>query len=144
MIFGVRINLKTNKEETQLQEYGITNQNLFTLSRQTVEKRIRKFYHETKDGSATIELLIALQVRAELCESEFKSVLRGLANYFFLKTRSTAAMRRYYIYFIDYFGKNEWQLLTAKLFPAQTYVTEESEELVSQRTNEPLMGFGES
>ena len=144
MIFGVRINQKTNKEETQLQEYGITNQNLFTLSRQTVEKRIRKFYHETKDGTATIELLIALQVRAELCESEFKSVLRGLANYIFLKTRSTAAMRRYYIYFIDYFGKNEWQLLTAKLFPAQTYVTEESEELVSQRTNEPLMGFGES
>ena len=45
-----------------MQEYGITRQKLFTLSRQTVEKRIRKFYHETKDGTATIELLIALQV----------------------------------------------------------------------------------
>ncbi|MDU3614594.1 MAG: hypothetical protein E7F90_19630, partial [Enterococcus avium] len=64
-----------------MQEYGITRQKLFTLSRQTIEKRIRKFYRETKDGTATIELLIALQVRAELCESEFKSVLRGLANY---------------------------------------------------------------
>jgi hypothetical protein len=107
-----------------VQEYGITRQKLFTLSRKTVEKRIRKFYHETKDGTATIELLIALQVRAELCESEFKSVLRGLANHIFLKTRSTAAMRRYYIYFTDYFGKKEWQLLSAKLFPAQTYVAE--------------------
>jgi hypothetical protein len=127
-----------------VQEYGITRQELFTLSRQTIEKRIRKFYHETKDGTATIELLIALQVRAELCESEFKSVLRGLANYIFLKTRSTAAMRRYYIYFTDYFGKKEWQLLSEKLFPAQTYVAEKTEQLLNQITEEPLTGFAES
>ena len=127
-----------------MQEYGITRQKLFTLSRQTVEKRIRKFYHETKDGTATIELLIALQVRAELCESEFKSVLRGLANHIFLKTRSTAAMSRYYIYFTNYFGKKEWQLLSAKLFPAQTYVAEEPERLLNQITEEPLTGFAES
>ena len=125
-----------------MHEYGITDKKLFTLSRQTIEKRIRKFYHETKEG--TIELLIALQVRAELCESEFKSVLRGLANYIFLKTRSTAAMRRYYIYFTDYFGKKEWQLLSAKLFPAQTYVAEETERLLNQITEEPLTGFAES
>ena len=43
-----------------MQEYGITRQKLFTLSRQTIEKRIRKFYRETKDGTATIELLIAI------------------------------------------------------------------------------------
>ena len=132
------------KGENYLQEYGITNKKLFTLSRKTVEKRIRKFYHETKDGTATIEMLIALQVRAELCESEFKSVLRGLANYIFLKTRSTAAMRRYYIYFTDYFGKKEWQLLSAKLFPAQTYVAEETEQLFSQTINQPLEGMVES
>jgi len=53
-------------------------------------------------------------------------------------------MRRYYIYFTDYFGKKEWQLLSAKLFPAQTYVAEEAEELVSQITEEPLTGFAES
>ena len=127
-----------------MHEYGITNKKLFTLSRKTVEKRIRKYYHETKDGTATIEMLIALQVRAELCESEFKSVLRGLANYIFLKTRSTAAMRRYYIYFTDYFGKKEWQLLSAKLFPAQTYVAEETEQLFSQTINQPLEGMVES
>ncbi|MBU5360755.1 hypothetical protein KQI58_06655 [Enterococcus raffinosus] len=127
-----------------MQEYGITNKKLFTLSRKTVEKRIRKYYHETKDGTATIEMLIALQVRAELCESEFKSVLRGLANYIFLKTRSTAAMRRYYIYFTEYFGKKEWQLLSAKLFPAQTYVAEETEQLFSQTINQPLEGMVES
>ena len=101
-----------------MQEYGITRQKLFTLSRQTIEKRIRKFYRETKDGTATIELLIALQVRAELCESEFKSVLRGLANYIFLKTRSTAAMRRYYIYFTDYFGKKE-EIIIRKIIPSE-------------------------
>ncbi|MBU5363636.1 hypothetical protein KQI58_21690 [Enterococcus raffinosus] len=127
-----------------MHEYGITNKKLFTLSRRTVEKRIRKYYHETKDGTATIEMLIALQVRAELCESEFKSVLRGLANYIFLKTRSTAAMRRYYIYFTDYFGKKEWQLLSAKLFPAQTYVAVETEQLFSQTINQPLEGMVES
>ena len=126
-----------------MNDYGITNQKLFTLSRQTVEKRIRKFYHETKDGSATIELLIALQVRAELCEAEFTHILSGLVNHIFLKTRSTAAMRRYYIYFTDYFKKKDWQLLTAKLFPAQTYVAEDSEEFHAQ-TNQLLEGVAES
>ncbi|MGL9731194.1 hypothetical protein [Enterococcus sp. DIV0756] len=126
-----------------MKDYGITNQKLFKLSRQTVEKRIRKFYHETKDGSATIELLIALQVRADLCEAEFTHILSGLVNHIFLKTRSTAAMRRYYIYFTDYFGKKDWQLLNAKLFPAQTYVAEESEEFHTQ-TNQLVEGVAES
>lgn len=127
-----------------MNDYGITNQKLFTLSRQTVEKRIRKFYHETKDGTATIELLIALQVRAELCEAEFTHILSGLVNYIFLKTRSTAAMRRYYIYFTDYFGKKEWKLLNAKLFPAKTYVAEEAEEFHTQLTNQLLEDVAES
>ena len=124
--------------------YGISNQNLFTLSRKTVEKRIRQFYHETKDGKATIELLIAMQVRAELCESEFANLLRGLVHHIFLKTRSTAAMRRYYNYFAGYFGKKDWQLLSAKLFPAETYSVEAPEQLYPQTMNAPLTGFAES
>ncbi len=53
-------------------------------------------------------------------------------------------MSRYYIYFTNYFGKKEWQLLSAKLFPAQTYVAEETEQLLNQITEEPLTGFAES
>ena len=79
----------------------LTNQQLFTLSRPTLEKRIRRFYFDTKDGKTAIEMLITLQVREELCETDFSNILGELVRHIFLETRSTAAMRRYYLYFTD-------------------------------------------
>lgn len=94
-----------------MKEHGLSRQQLFKLSRRTLEKRIRTFYYETTDGKATIEMLIALQVREELCDADFSNVLRALVQHIFLKTRSTAAMRRYYLYFGEYFGKKDWQFI---------------------------------
>ena len=98
-----------------MQEYGITRQKLFTLSRQTIEKRIRKFYHETKDGTATIELLIALQVRAELCESEFKSVLRELH---FLKNPLDCRDASLLYLFYRLFWKERMAIIIRKIIPS--------------------------
>jgi len=117
---------------------------LFSLSRKTLEKRISSYYHTTNDGTATLEMLITLQVRQELCKADFSYVLRSLVQRIFLKTRSTAAMRRYYLYFIDYFGKEDWQLLSVKLFPAQTFISEKLEHLYSQVIGKPLTSIAES
>ena len=89
-------------------------------------------------------MLITLQVREELCEADFSNILRGMVQHIFLKTRSTAAMRRYYLYFTDYFGKKDWQLLSVKLFPAQTFIAEKLEQLYSQVIKRPLAGLAES
>jgi hypothetical protein len=127
-----------------LTEHGLSNQQLFRLSRRTLENRIRHFYQQTKDEKATIEMLITLQVREELCEADFSNILRGMVQHIFLKTRSTAAMRRYYLYFTDYFGKKDWQLLSVKLFPAQTFIAEKLEQLYTQVIKRPLAGLAES
>lgn len=122
----------------------LTNQQLFTLSRPTLEKRIRRFYFDTKDGKAAIEMLITLQVREELCETDFSNMLGELVRHIFLKTRSTAAMSRYYLYFTDYFTKKDWQLLNLKLFPAQTFIAEKLEQLYTQVIGKPLARLAES
>ncbi|MDT2571196.1 hypothetical protein [Enterococcus raffinosus] len=122
----------------------LTNQQLFTLSRPTLEKRIRRFYFDTKDGKAAIEMLITIQVREELCETDFSNMLGELVRHIFLKTRSTAAMRRYYLYFTDYFTKKDWQLLNLKLFPAQTFIAEKLEQLYTQVIRKPLARLAES
>lgn len=127
-----------------MKEHGLSRQQLFKLSRRTLEKRIRTFYYETTDGKATIEMLIALQVREELCDADFSNVLRALVQNIFLKTRSTAAMRRYYLYFGEYFGKKDWQLLSIKLFPTQTFIAEKLEQLYTQVIKRPLAGLAES
>lgn len=122
----------------------LTNQQLFTLSRPTLEKRIRRFYFDTKDGKAAIEMLITLQVRDELCETDFSNILGELVRHIFLETRSIAAMRRYYLYFTDYFTKKDWQLLNLKLFPAQTFIAEKLEQLYTQVIGKPLARLAES
>lgn len=122
----------------------LTNQQLFTLSRPTLEKRIRRFYFDTKDGKAAIEMLITLQVRDELCETDFSNMLGELVRHIFLETRSIAAMRRYYLYFTDYFTKKDWQLLNLKLFPAQTFIAEKLEQLYTQVIGKPLARLAES
>lgn len=127
-----------------MKEYGLSNKKLFSLSRKTLEKRISSYYHKTNDGTATLEMLITLQVREELCKADFSYVLRSLVQRIFLKTRSIAAMRRYYLYFIDYFGKEDWQLLSVKLFPAQTFISEKLEHLYSQVIGKPLTSIAES
>ena len=127
-----------------MKEYGLSNKKLFSLSRKTLEKRISSYYHTTNDGTATLEMLITLQVRQELCKADFSYVLRSLVQRIFLKTRSNAAMRRYYLYFIDYFGKEDWQLLSVKLFPAQTFISEKLEHLYSQVIGKSLTSIAES
>ena len=127
-----------------MKEHGLSKEQLFRLSRRTLEKRIRNFYYKTKDDQATIEMLITLQVRNELCEADFSNVLRALVQHIFLETRSTAAMRRYYRYFSEYFGAKDWQLLSVKLFPAQTFIAEKLERVYSQVIKEPLSGLAES
>lgn len=124
-----------------MEEYGLSRNQLFTLTRKTLEKRVNNYYQKTNDGNGAIEILIALQVREELCDADFSMMLMELVQHIFLRTRSTAAMRRYYLYFAEYFEKKEWRLLSIKLFPAKTYIAEKLRTLYTQFIKEPLAGL---
>ena len=124
-----------------MEDHGLSRRQLFNLKRKTLEKRIKNYYRTTNDGNGAIEMLVALQVREELCEEEFSYMLANLVQHIFLRTRSNAALRRYYIFFAEYFEKKEWRLLLIKLFPAKTYIAEKLKTLYTQFIKEPLAGL---
>lgn len=100
-----------------MEEYGLSRKQLFTLTRKTLEKRVNNYYQATNDGNGAIEILIALQVRGELCDADFSMMLMELVQHIFLRTRSTAAMRRYYLYFAEYFEKKNGGYYLLNYFP---------------------------
>ncbi|WP_270347753.1 hypothetical protein [Enterococcus malodoratus] len=124
-----------------MEDHGLSRRQLFNLKRQTLEKRIKNYYRTTNDGNGAVEMLVALQVREELCEEDFSYMLANLVQHIFLRTRSNAALRRYYIFFAEYFEKKEWRLLLIKLFPAKTYIAEKLKTLYTQFIKEPLAGL---
>ncbi|HCM87543.1 MULTISPECIES: hypothetical protein [Enterococcus] len=118
-----------------------TPRQLFTLKRKTIEKRTSTYYEETRDEAQTVKILIALQVRDELGEDDFSFFMYDLVRRLFMKTKSTRALRRYYVYFKEYFEAKEWRLLTLRLFPIKTYIAEKLEQLYTQFIKEPLEGL---
>lgn len=124
-----------------MDEYGLSCKQIFSLKRKTLEKRISNFYNETKDSDSAIRLLVALQVREELGLADFSFMLADLVHYIFMKTKSNAALRRFYIFFEEYFDKKEWRVLLIKLFPAKTYIAEKLKTLFTQFIKEPLAGL---
>ncbi|EOI57556.1 hypothetical protein [Enterococcus gilvus] len=125
-------------------ENQLTPQQLFSLSRKTLEKRTADFYQESHDEKATIKLLIALQVLDELGESDFAFFLKDLVRHLFMRTKTTRALRRYAVYFKDYFEKEEWRLLSLRLLAIKTVLTEKLQGLYTQFVKEPLAGFAGS
>ena len=124
-----------------MEDHGLSRRQLFNLKRKTLEKQIKNYYRATNDGNGAIEMLVALQVREELCEEEFSYMLANLVQHIFLRTRSSAAVRRYYVFFAEHFEKKEWRLLLIKLFPAKTYIAEKLKTLYTQFIKEPLAGL---
>ncbi|WP_270378256.1 hypothetical protein [Enterococcus malodoratus] len=124
-----------------MEDHGLSRRQLFNLKRKTLEKRIKNYYRGTNVGNGAVEMLVALQVREELCEEEFSYMLANLVQHIFLRTRSSAALRRYYVFFAEYFEKKEWRLLLIKLFPAKAYIAEKLKTLYTQFIKEPLAGL---
>lgn len=123
---------------------NLTLQKVFSLKRKTIEKRLSAYYEKTHDEKATVQILIALQVRDELGEADFSFFLKDLVRKLFLKTKSTRTLRRYYLFFREYFTAKEWRLLSLRLFPIKTYIAEKLEQLYTQFIKAPLQGLAGS
>ena len=98
-----------------MEDYGLNRQQLFQLKRGTLEKRVNNYFKETHDGNGTIQLLLVLQVRDELCEGDFSLLLKDLVQYISY-TRVHRLRCDVLSLFAEYFDKKEWRLLSLKLF----------------------------
>ncbi|SET86996.1 hypothetical protein SAMN04487821_12636 [Enterococcus malodoratus] len=122
-------------------EILLNRRQLFSLTRKTLEKRIRKNYYQTGNEQDTIEFLIALQVREELGEEDFSFVLEDLIRQIFLQSKPTRTLRRYYVFFKEYFVQKEWRILSIRLFPIKTFIAEKAKQLYTQFIKTPLKGL---
>ncbi|MDU5333182.1 hypothetical protein [Enterococcus sp.] len=114
---------------------------IFSLKRKTIEKRMDQYFNDTHDAKSTIKILVALQVRDELTEEDFSFCMMELARRILMKSKTSRTLRRYYIYFKNYFSSKEWKLVGLRLFAAKSFVKEKIEKVISQFITEPLRGL---
>ncbi|MDU5334414.1 hypothetical protein [Enterococcus sp.] len=122
----------------------LSPQKLFRLQRRTLEKRIRTYYQQTRDEKATIKYLLALQVRDQLTNDDFSFVLTELVHKIFLQRTTSRDLRRYSIYFQNYFEQKDWSLVVHRLFPIKTFIAEKHTQLYTHFVDEPLKGLASS
>lgn len=120
-----------------------TPRQLFTLKKEVLEERLRTYYQETQDEKTVIKFLVALQVRDELGESDFSFFLKDLVRQLFMKTKANRTLRRYYIFFQDYFDSAERKTITLRLRAIKKYLVDQIERLY-QLIVIPLKNFGGS
>ncbi|MEO1768468.1 hypothetical protein [Candidatus Enterococcus ferrettii] len=113
-------------------EHPFTHHQLFNLKLETLETRILDHYQETQDGTTTVKLILALQVRHQLGAKEFALVLKDLVRHLFLRTKATRTMKHFFYYFKDYFETSELRKLGLKLFPIKKFVEKATALLSSQ------------
>ncbi|MBO1308647.1 hypothetical protein JZO70_20905 [Enterococcus sp. 669A] len=105
-----------------MSEQPFTPYQIFNLKLETIEQRVMDFYEESRDGTTTIKLLIALRVRYQLGAEEFALVLKDLVKYLFTRTKATRTMKHFFFYFRDYFETSEWKQLNLRLFPVRNFI----------------------
>ena len=114
---------------------------IFSLKRKTIEKRMDRYFNDTHDAKQTIQILVALQVRDELAEEDFSFCMMELVRRILMKSKTSRTLRRYYIYFKNYFSSKEWKVVSLCLFAAKSFVKEKIEKVISQFITEPLQGL---
>ncbi|MBO0450669.1 hypothetical protein [Candidatus Enterococcus murrayae] len=126
-----------------MNEHLLNERQLFCLKRKTIEKRVNEYFQLTGDIKEVLEILLVLQVREELTEDDFSLMLKGLVRHIFLKMKSSRLLRRFYIFFEEYFDSKEWKILSLKLFTIKTFVTgklKKLQKLFSRISLEGLVG----
>lgn len=124
-----------------MKEHLLNKNQLFSLKRKTLEKRIGEYYFETGDVKDTLEFLLVLQVREDLTSDDFSFMMVDVVKHIFMKTKNTRLLRRLSIFFEEYFDKKEWKVLSRRLFTIKHFIGEKLERLYEHFVKVPLEGL---
>ena len=109
-----------------MEEHLLNERQLFSLKRKTLENRIDAHFRTTGDIKETLEILLVLQVREDLTEDDFAFMLKDLVRHIFMTAKSSRLLRKFYVFFEDYFDTKEARSLSLKLFSIKEFVEEAS------------------
>ena len=99
-----------------MQTQRLGQRQLFNMLRGNLEKRIIKLYSETRDVSAVIEYAVAILVRHSLTVTDFSFICQELIRELFLTAEPSAVLRRFSVFFEDYFAVDEWKSVVVRLY----------------------------
>ena len=122
----------------------LTERQIFTMKRDTLEQRLISYFDYSQNSSAIIEYAIAIMVRNSLILSDYSFMAQSLIRELFLTAAPSDVMRRYCLYFENYFedGK-EWQKVKERLFKNQAEFQQFTEEARLYRKLLDTPGAGE-
>ncbi|MBO0457557.1 hypothetical protein JZO77_12530 [Enterococcus hulanensis] len=104
-----------------MNEQPFTSKQLFSLKKNTLEKRIDSYFRISGDTDSTVQYLMALNIRERLGDSEFHLILQELVQYLFTQRKVTKIVKKFFFYFKDYFSSKEWKYLNLRVFPVRQY-----------------------
>lgn len=90
---------------------------LFGMKKDTLLKRITRFFQQTQQAAEVVEYLVAILFRHSICVGDFSlQPLNELIQQIFLNTPPNDTLRRHCLYFQHFFSAEEWQTVTQRLF----------------------------
>lgn len=94
----------------------LTQRQLFTMKRETLEKKVVTYYEATQNASAVIEYAVAIMVRNALVVDDFSFMFKELICEIFLSAGPNSVLRQFCPYFKSYFKGGEWGKVIERLF----------------------------
>lgn len=88
---------------------SLLSRQIFSMKKAPLQKRIVKFYQETKNTAAVIEYLVAVLIRNALINEDFSQLCAELVREIFLTAEPSDVIRRYSPFFESFFNEDEWQ-----------------------------------
>ena len=104
-----------------MNEQPFTSKQLFSLKKNTLEKRIDSYYRISGDTDSTVQYLMALNIRERLGDGEFHLILKELVQHLFTQRKVTKIIKKFFFHFKEYFSSKEWKYLNLRVFPVRQY-----------------------
>ncbi|MGM0340655.1 hypothetical protein [Enterococcus sp. AZ007] len=127
-----------------MNERPFTSKQLFSLKKNTLEKRIKSYYKLSGDTDSTVQYLMALQVRDRLGDSEFHLILKEVVQHLFSQRKVTKIMKKFFFHFKHYFLSKEWKYLNLRVFPVRQYAEKAITAVRNRLSVSPLFGSQEA
>lgn len=97
-------------------QQSLGQRQIFGMKRESLQKKVQKFYSDTQNAAAVVEVAIAVMIRNSFVVGDFSLLFAELIYEIYLHTEATDLLRRFCPFFENYFDHDEWKLVKARMF----------------------------
>jgi len=97
-------------------QQSLGQRQIFGMKRESLQKKVQKFYSDTQNAAAVVEVAIAVMIRNSFVVGDFSLLFAELIHEIYLHTEPTDLLRRFCPFFENYFDHDEWKQVKARMF----------------------------